>query len=87
MAPFATPRRTPWLPAAILLAAATLGGVTVAWLLGAHAWWAYLGVVLGVILGLGAAERFLAPDLEAAAELVRCGALCDAAGAICGTLE
>jgi hypothetical protein len=60
MAPFSSPRRAPWLPAATLLAAATLGGIIVARLLGAHDWWIYLGVVLGIILGLGAAERFLA---------------------------
>ena len=60
MAPFPSPRRAPWLPAATLLAAATLGGSAVAWLLGARAWWAYLGMVLAVILILGAAERFLA---------------------------
>lgn len=32
-------------------------------------------------------DRFLAPDLEAAAEMVRRGELAAAAGAICGTLE
>jgi hypothetical protein len=60
MAPFPSPRRTPWLPAAVLLAAATLSGVAIAWLMGARAWWAYLGMVLAVILVIGAAERFLA---------------------------
>jgi histidine ammonia-lyase len=33
------------------------------------------------------ADRVLAPDIEAAAELARTGALVDAAGAICGRLE
>jgi histidine ammonia-lyase len=32
------------------------------------------------------ADRVLAPDIEAAADLVRIGALADAAGAICGRL-
>jgi len=33
------------------------------------------------------ADRVLAPDIEASAELARAGALLDAAGAICGRLE
>jgi histidine ammonia-lyase len=32
-------------------------------------------------------DRFLAPDLEAAEELVRTGSLADAAAAVCGRLE
>jgi hypothetical protein len=60
MAPLPPPRRAPWLPAAALLAAATLAGIGLAWLLGADAWWAYLGVVLAMLLGLGAAERMWA---------------------------
>ena len=60
MAPLPPPRRPSWLPAATFLAAAILAGVAGAWLLGWRAWWAHLGVVLFVILGLGAAERFLA---------------------------
>jgi hypothetical protein len=60
MAPFPSPRPAPWMPAAGLLAAATLSGVAVAWLLGARVWWAYLGMVLAVILAVGAAERLLA---------------------------
>ena len=60
MAPFPSPRPAPWMPAAGLLAAATLSGFAVAWMLGARVWWIYLGVALGVILMMGAAERFLA---------------------------
>jgi hypothetical protein len=60
MAPLPPPRRPSWLPAAVFLAGAILAGVAAAWLLGWRAWWAHLGVVLFVILGLGAAERFLA---------------------------
>jgi histidine ammonia-lyase len=33
------------------------------------------------------ADRILAPDIEAAADMARAGALVDAAGAICGRLE
>ena len=60
MPPFPSPRRAPWVPAAVLLGAATLAGVGIARMLGAHVWWAYLGMVLAVILTLGAAERLLA---------------------------
>jgi hypothetical protein len=59
MAPHPSPRTIPsWLPAAALLAAVTLAGGTLGWLLGAHAWWAYLGLVLAVLLAVGALERF-----------------------------
>ena len=57
MAPFPSPRRSPWLPGVVLLAAALLGGAGAAWLLGARAWWAYLGLVLAVVLGMGFLER------------------------------
>ncbi|HET8646857.1 MAG TPA: hypothetical protein VFO85_15285 [Vicinamibacteria bacterium] len=57
MAPVSSTRRPAWLPAAVLLGGATLAGLAVAWLLGARAWWAYLGVVLAIVLGMGYAER------------------------------
>jgi hypothetical protein len=57
MAPFPSQRPAPWLPAAALLASALLGGVSVAWLLGARSWWAYLGLVLAVVLAMGFVER------------------------------
>src|SRR5262245_12987558 len=57
MAPHSPSRTPPWLPAAGLLAAIMLAGVALAWLLGARAWWAYLGLVLAVLLAAGAVER------------------------------
>lgn len=60
MAPLPPPRSATWLPAAVQLGVAALSGIAIAWALGAHAWWAYLGPVLAVLLGMGYAERWLA---------------------------
>jgi len=57
MAPLPSTRRAAWLPGAALLGVALLAGVAAAWLMGARAWWAYLGLVLAVLLALGAFER------------------------------
>ena len=60
MARIPSSRTAPWLPAAVLLGVAALAGVAAGWTLGARTWWAYLGLVLAVILGMGYAERLLA---------------------------
>jgi O-antigen/teichoic acid export membrane protein len=57
MAPLPSSRPASWVPATALLGAATLAGVAVAWSLGARAWWAYLGLVLAALLGIGFVER------------------------------
>ena len=60
MVQFPSAPRAPWFPAAAQLGAAVLCGIAVGWALGARTWWAYLGLMLAALLGMGYAERLLA---------------------------
>lgn len=57
MNPFARVRRAGWLPGAILLTSVAIAVTFMGVLAGLRAWWAYLGLILGLLLAAGALER------------------------------
>jgi hypothetical protein len=55
-----TLRRVPWLPGALVLAAALAAGALLGAVLGARSWSLYLGLSIAALLAMGWAERLWA---------------------------